>query len=324
MKKISVLLATYNPNEKYLVELIQSLNDQDYDNFDILIRDDHSDAKYQANIEKIAAKYLTKVKYSITYNQENMGSNKTFEELTKLAQGDFIAYCDQDDIWKSDKLSRLVEQMQTDNVLVAYSDMEVINGEDTILNKSYKNYIKGLVHPSGECLYHFFLRKNSITGCSMIIRTKTAKLALPFPDSSIYVHDHWLLLFASCLGEIAYVQSPLISYRVHANNQIGAKNPDRITNKDEYISRKISKELQRLNYVFKRELNLINIDVQKYLDSSRKSTNIRNLYLKKPLSIYFIHMLRLIRQRPSLIIFELLLGLCSNKCSRHLIKLTQK
>jgi glycosyltransferase involved in cell wall biosynthesis len=323
MEKISVLLATYNPNERYLIDLMNSLNSQDYGNFDVLIRDDYSDVNHRHILEKTALKHLTNVSYEITYNQMNMGSNKTFEKLTKQADGGLIAFCDQDDIWESEKLSTLAERIKKDTSIVAYSDMKVIDRSGALIDDSYRNFIKGLIHPSGTDLYSFFLRKNSITGCSMIIRSDIAKYALPFPDSTVYVHDHWLLLVASCFGEISYIERPLIRYRIHANNQIGAKNLEKIDDKNKYIHSKIAKEQQRINYVLERHIYKNNENVESYMRCFEVNLAIRNRYLEKPLSTNFFKMIALIKQRPSLIIFELILGLLPSNISRYFFKMTR-
>ena len=95
---VSILLAVYKPNETWFIEQLISLNEQTYDNIELLVYDDCPD--FPVN-EDIIKKYITKFSYTLIRGIENEGSNKAFEELTKEAKGELFAYCDQDDIWES-------------------------------------------------------------------------------------------------------------------------------------------------------------------------------------------------------------------------------
>ena len=70
---------------------------------------------------------ITSFPYSITRNEENLGSNGTFERLTREAEGDLFAYCDQDDIWLPEKLTVLQKAMEREQALVVCSDMYIID-----------------------------------------------------------------------------------------------------------------------------------------------------------------------------------------------------
>ena len=57
-----------------------------------------------------------------------LGSNRTFERLTEEAEGEYFAYCDQDDVWLPEKLAVLQEALEREKALLVCSDMYIIDG----------------------------------------------------------------------------------------------------------------------------------------------------------------------------------------------------
>lgn len=213
-KKVTILLSVYKPNISWLKILLNSLNNQTYQNISLLICDDCPD--YPVDRELISS-LITNFKYKITANEKNLGSNKTFERLTAEADGDYFAYCDQDDIWEPRKIELLVKDLEKTNSVLSFSDMYVINESGKKIAESISDLRKRQKGISGDNLSPVFLTRNFISGCSMLIRADIAKEALPFV--SYMIHDHWLALYASSKGYISFVNTPLIGYRLHSHNQ---------------------------------------------------------------------------------------------------------
>lgn len=321
MDKISILMATYNPHTPFFIEQLQSLNRQEYNELELIVVDDCSKPEKQEEIKELLSKYITDIPYQFIMNTRNMGSNKTFERLTELATGDYFAYCDQDDIWETNKLLTLMNKIKNENAVIAYSDLSIIDENGKIVSQSFKNISKRLEHVEGEDLFQYFLRKNSITGCTMLINSGIAKEALPFPPSEIYVHDHWLALYGSYKGKIAYVESPLVRYRIHTNNQIGAKVLVGITTQSEYLDKRVLSEEQKVVYVKSREFPA---PLQYKIDLYQQFVDTRKKYFSNKNSTNLIGMFKQIQKDPVLIIFEILLGLSGNYFSKHLLKYAKK
>src|SRR3954452_20549451 len=93
-KSISIALAVYN-GEKYLEELLKSLEKQTLEPCELVVIDDCSS---DASLE-IINDFQFSFEKKIFSNKENRGPVYTFKRLASLCQGDFIAFCDQDDIW---------------------------------------------------------------------------------------------------------------------------------------------------------------------------------------------------------------------------------
>ncbi len=320
MEKISILLAVYNPNIPFFVEQLKSLNNQDYRNLELIIINDSPNKENENNLKDIISKHITSMPFSFFSNPENLGSNRTFEELTKKATGDYFAYCDQDDIWEAYKLSTLLIKMKEENAVIAYSDLSIIDEDGNKIANSFKDLSKRLVHNFGDNLFGFFLRRNSITGCTMLIKSSVAKQAVPFPPSDIYVHDHWLALYGSSKGKIAYVDKPLIRYRIHSNNQIGAKVFQGIDDKKDYYNKRILIEEEKVKYVQSRDFDNNKKEIKNYEDfiTARK-----NFFERKKMS-NIIGLIQQLPKDPVLITFEAIIGFSNGFLSKFLIKKAKK
>ena len=195
--KVSILLAVYKPNESWLIEQLISLNNQSYDNLKLYIYDDCPE--YPVN-EELFKRYITKFKYEIIRGKINKGSNKAFEELSKIADGDYFVYCDQDDIWEENKISVLLDKFKDQDTKLVLSDLSIINANGEITAKSIRDIRKRIIYKRGYNLAESILTSNFITGCAMMVRSEIAKEAIPFEENLI--HDQWIGTIAALNGKI--------------------------------------------------------------------------------------------------------------------------
>ena len=234
MKKplVSILMAVYNPNYEWLKEQLVSLDNQTYDNIELIIYDDCPDKPVD---EDFIEKYISNLPYKIIHGKVNKGSNKAFEKLTEIGQGEYFAYCDQDDIWENDKIEILVNCIEKDNAVLVYSDMSVI---DENSNYKYNTLLRAkprLKYIYGEKLTSKFFFKNCVSGCCMLIKSEIAKKSVPF--SNTIIHDQWLCIVASLYGKISFINKPLIRYRIHGNNQ--TRSLKKVETKEDYYNKRI-------------------------------------------------------------------------------------
>lgn len=241
---VSILLAVYKPNEAWFIEQLVSLNNQTYESIELLVYDDCPESPVN---EEILKKYITRFKYTLLRGKRNQGSNKAFEELTKVAKGEFVAYCDQDDIWEKDKIGLLVNILKKEESVLVYSDMSVIDKDSKVSYDTLRQARPRLKYLYGENLFDKFFFSNWIAGCSMLLDRELAQKCIPF--SSVTVHDQWICLIASFYGKISFVDKPLVKYRIHGNNQTGIL-AGVYTKKDYYNIRLIPLK-QRINEIKK-------------------------------------------------------------------------
>lgn len=316
--KVAILLAVYKPNITFFRQQLQSINKQDYHNIKVYICDDSEDIHLHKDIKDIISKELIDKEYEILRNDKNLGSNKTFEKLTNIAIEDIFAYCDQDDIWHNDKIKILVSKLVNGSYSACYSDLSVINEYNKLIYKSFTDMSKRLKHLQGDGLSKTFVRRNSITGCTMVVKKEIAKKSLPFPDFKTYVHDHWLALNASIYGSIGYIEKPLVKYRIHGNNQIGGGMLANIDNIDDYLNIKIKSELKKVKLLKERFIGL-DKDLDKTIRLYSNFVLRRQRILEFREFKGFVVGLRYLINDPQLIIFEYCLAYSPSFAQRKIL-----
>lgn len=211
---VSIALATYN-GAKYLNQQLDSILNQTYTNIEIIIVDDASN---DGTTQIIESYQQTHKNIRFHQNDKNLGLLRTFEKAINLSTGDFIALCDQDDIWLPNKIETLLANID-DNLLI-HSDAKLIDESNNIIGESHF----ALAKRRDKYIFSDYVVSNNVTGCTCLFSKKLKELALPFPEY-FYSHDHYLALVASFYGQIKLINEALILYRQHGNNVIGAKRP---------------------------------------------------------------------------------------------------
>lgn len=161
----------------WLRQQLVSLNDQTYPNLRLYIRDDCSPTVPYEQIQSCVQDCITRFPYVITRNEENLGSNGTFELLTEEADGELFAYCDQDDVWLPEKLTVLREAMERERAVLVCSDMCIIDGDGKQVADSITKVRRHHVFRSGTDLARGLLTSNFVTGCTMLVQSDAAKRA---------------------------------------------------------------------------------------------------------------------------------------------------
>lgn len=209
--KVSVALASYN-GEKYLREQLDSILTQSYPIYELIIVDDCSCDSTSQILHHYAAQYP---QIHLEFNPHNLGVVKTFERALQLCRGELIALADQDDYWSNDKIAKLVNALG-DSLLI-HSDILVVDEALQPLQEgqfTHKRLTRGL--------YVDYLLFNDVTGCTLLMKRELLDLVLPIPDG-VYMHDHYLALIAAFYKRISYLDAPLVKYRQHSSNVVGAK-----------------------------------------------------------------------------------------------------
>ena len=219
-KKIEILLATYN-GEKYLNEQIDSIINQTYKNWKLLIRDDGSEDRtleilkeYEKRDERISI---------LRDNKGNLGFVKNFEELLKNSSEEFIMFSDQDDYWLENKIEKYIGVLENLDVeklkkpLLIHSNSFVCDEKLNILKKNFVDSKVALQYGGNGYFFAYFVQ-----GSTTLINRKLIDLGLPFLKS-VTLHDRYFHLLVEFFGNRIFIDESLIKYRQHRNNEIGAK-----------------------------------------------------------------------------------------------------
>ncbi|MDR1195126.1 MAG: glycosyltransferase family 2 protein [Endomicrobium sp.] len=201
---VSIVMAAYN-GQNFLKKQLDSLFMQTYKNIEIIACDDCSTDSTISILKSYSS-------VKVLQNEQNIGFVKTFEKVISAAKGKYIALCDQDDVWLPEKIETLVKEIG-DNVLI-HSDAYLIDESDNIISNTASLKVKKFLRNK---TFTDFLKSNSVTGCTLMLKKELLNTAIPFPKNTQY-HDWWLAICAAKYGKIKYLDMPLVKYRMHASN----------------------------------------------------------------------------------------------------------
>ncbi|HUK99339.1 MAG TPA: glycosyltransferase family 2 protein [Nitrospirota bacterium] len=234
---IDILLATYN-GEQFLDDQIQSILNQTYPYWRLIIRDDGSTDNTNAIIHSYAVKYPDKI-FIIKSSERTMGACENFNILLEHVISDYVMFCDQDDVWLPQKIERTfqkicdMEKIYGRNMpLLVYTDLKVADANLHIITNSYWRY--EAINPNIGKSFSRLLTTNVMTGCTIMINRKLKEMATPIPQEAM-MHDWWIGLVSSAFGKNDYLNEATILHRLHTSNVVGAKRYKRTKIFDELI-----------------------------------------------------------------------------------------
>ncbi|WP_297772744.1 glycosyltransferase [uncultured Roseovarius sp.] len=225
---IFIVMAVFRPEPAFLSAQIRSLAGQTHEPRHLIavIADTSSDAL----VTELAA--AADLPCTILPSDFALDSVRAFEAgmtealrlITARGLSDdaaLIALSDQDDIWRPDRLEKGVAALLKTGADLVHSDARLVDTDGhTILQPSMFTYERRMRKPGLRGL----LYRNNITGMTTLMRPRLLRLALPFPAQSgvHFYHDLWLGLLAAATGGVHLIEEPLVDYRQHGTNAIGA------------------------------------------------------------------------------------------------------
>ena len=236
MDTVRILLATYN-GEKYIEEMVESILSQDYSNWQLVLSDDMSKDRTPAILDRYAQQYPDRITHYRSGLHFGNAQGHFLHLLSQFSDAPYIMFCDQDDVWHPDKISKTLGKMKeiekSGLPALVHTDLRVVDGSLQEMGPSFLTY-SGI---RGDRLdLKQLLVQNVVTGCTVMLNGALATLANTHkPEGKILMHDWWLALIASSLGTIGFLNEATIDYRQHGNNTVGAKDTKSLA----YILKKI-------------------------------------------------------------------------------------
>lgn len=178
---VSIITPLYN-SEKYIAETIESVLDQTYSNWEMIIVDDCS----RDNGIKIVEEYQKKDKRIQLYKNEiNKGVSYTRNRAIDLSKGKYIAFLDSDDLWKKEKLKKQIKFMEENDVILSYTAYEKINEDGSNRGK--------IMVP--DKLDYKELLKNCLINCITGVYKKDFFKDIKFKETQVEDYIFWLEMF---------------------------------------------------------------------------------------------------------------------------------
>lgn len=222
---VDVLLASYN-GERYIGEQIQSIIDQTYMDWRLLISDDCSNdqsLQIAEEMEKLDPRVSTVLK-----GIKKGSAKDNFWMLLQNTNSKYVMFCDQDDVWSQTKIEVTLNKMQemelkygVSTPILVFGDMQVVDEKLEVISNSFEKYSN--YNPT-KTSAQSIVAMNIAAGCTMMANRRLVTLCKMAQDTSkIIMHDWWVILVASVFGKIGYVDDQLSLYRQHGSNEVGAK-----------------------------------------------------------------------------------------------------
>ena len=218
---MDVLLATFN-GERYLDEQLKSLARQQDVNLRVWANDDGSVDQTLTILNKWHAKGLiNRISHTV-----GVGSTRAFLKLlSDHSDSEYVAFCDQDDIWEPKKLATQLLEMKIDLPMCVITQKLHIDSSSAAIGKSKILRNK----PSFENS----MIENVASGNTILINRQAINLINNIPDPQVRHYDSWIYLLVSLFGKVAEIPIPLTKYRIHSNNTVGLR---RISLRENWIS----------------------------------------------------------------------------------------
>ncbi len=205
---VSIVMTSYN-GESYLSEQLDSLFEQTRKPNQLVVSDDNSndDSRNILDAKLTGASF----KCEIIHNSTRLGHIRNFISALRHATGEFIFFCDQDDVWHPRKLEFVLGKFSDSSAECISHDLEIFYFPGSVPGFSYFRRLEAAGR-SGAMLTH---------GCATAFtRSLLEKSAILEADFSV-AHDTWICLAGEVLGTRLILDEELVRYRIHGKNTVG-------------------------------------------------------------------------------------------------------
>ena len=210
--KISIIIPAYNC-EKYIKKTLESILNQTYPYFEVIIINDHSSDGTELLLEELST---IDDRIKVFKNDENLGSASTRNKGVELASYEWIALIDADDCWEREKLEKQVELIQNN------PDVRFVFTGSAFMD-SNGNRLSSVLSVPEMVDFKKVLGQNIIS-CSSVLVWKNLLIKHPMPNGKQIHEDYatWLMILET--GITAYgINEPLLIYRMHAGSKSANK-----------------------------------------------------------------------------------------------------
>lgn len=244
MTYVSVIIPVYNA-EKYIKKTIQSVLDQTYKDYEIIVVDDGS----TDSSEKILSQFKN-IRY---FYQENSGVSASRNKAIEESRGRYIALLDQDDIWYPQRLEKQILALEKNSDAgIIYADCNYIDAEDRVILRLFE---KQKAY-SGRIFEQLAL-DNFIPIPTVLIKKEALNKAGLFCEDYTFAEEYDLFLKIARFYNVVFVNNVLAGYRIHDTNL--SKDTENSLKEDikvtKYVMSKYQEEIKNIKNKLKKKLN---------------------------------------------------------------------
>jgi glycosyltransferase involved in cell wall biosynthesis len=220
---VSVALATCD-GEQFLREQLDSLAAQSRPPVELVACDDASTDSTRAILDEFAARSPFPVR--IEANERRAGPGDSFLQAASRCRGEFIAFCDQDDVWAEDKLERSAAALAAGDVTLALHVVEVVDERLRPTGALFPEIGAARIVPGLATDPWLSAPGMAMVFSSKLLRLDWSERPRAHDRDAPILHDQWIYLLARSLARVAFLPDRLARYRQHGANVLGAPDPE--------------------------------------------------------------------------------------------------
>jgi glycosyltransferase involved in cell wall biosynthesis len=224
--QVSVALCTWN-GEAFLAGQLRSIAAQRRRPDQLVICDDcSSDSTWSCLQQEAETLRGLGIQVDLHRHAANQGYVRNFEYALRHCRGDIVFLCDQDDVWHPDKVAEFAAAFERRPALtMLHGDARLVDGQGEPLGARLFEVLEvgadDIAREHCGEAFEVLLGRNVVTGATAALRRGLVDVALPVAPG--WIHDEWLALVAAAGDGLDCLEPPLVDYRQHGGNQVGAR-----------------------------------------------------------------------------------------------------
>ena len=246
-EQIAILMATHN-GATYLREQIDSILSQSATDWHLFVHDDDSTDNTAAILDEYTRQYpqnMTVLKYPA-----QGGACRNFLSMLDAVDAPYYMFCDQDDVWLPEKVEKTcrrmkdIEAQSPDQPVIVHSDLMIVDEALRTLDASFVRNQQ--IKMDAIKSFEDYAATNTVTGCTMLFNQR-ARQCIKKPYDKAIMHDAWICLSVVAKnGIVDFIGEPLIKYRQHSENTLGARDMSQQTlrHKLRHIQRQLNDNIR--------------------------------------------------------------------------------
>lgn len=216
--RASVALTTYN-GEKYLIELMESLHNQDREVDEVIICDDVSSDNTIGIVKGFIDSNQLQSKWKLIANSENKGAAINSLDCAASTSGDVIFFCDQDDVWEKNKIRYMMEVFETNPRALAVScSVTIVDKCSEPIKSLSSRFLKGRGGALSQLTFSEQVRRNWSPGHALAVKREAFQRFRPIIANYGLQYDVPFGLFSAVSGDYFLLEEPLVRRRLHDAN----------------------------------------------------------------------------------------------------------
>ncbi len=302
---VTVIVVNYNQG-RYLARAIESILNQTFDNYSILLVDDGSTDDSLHIADQMAGLYPSRIEVVYHADHQNMGLLRTYQLAFSMGKGEYFAFLEADDWWDKDYLKNKVEILdQNKQVGVVFSRYKVVSegwyGKDMVLRQAMLRLFTHRSRPFNNM--QSLLKRNNIATFSSFVTRKDLLNSIAIPDySDVVFFDWWVLLQLSMQNLTCLDQETSVYWQIHRDSTLGRQTLD-------LHKKRLIRFMDFVYESIEQNVELLDDDCRKYFFHMKQKLPFFTEFYANPDILNFLKFFG----RDPLWAFETLLSYCINK-----------